>query len=178
MAAEPARVLDYGYSGYYGSAAPAVEPYERPAERPLDIPVPSERVRAKERAAAAQRAPVISAFAIFGTVFAGILFLFVLLAQISFNEIANETAKLNTQLEALQEQERRLTIKFESVVDMKEVERYARDNLGMSKPDSEHIAVIRSAPADSAQIISDDSDVKEAGGFGSFISSLIKHFRR
>ena len=187
MGAEAARVLDYSGSGYYGSAAPAEAPYARPLERPLerpadipaDIPAPQERALPKERAkeAAAQAAPAVSLFALFGAVFAGILMILVVLAQISYSEIAGEIVRLNAQMDSLAEQERKLEIEFENAIDMKEVERYARDTLGMSRPDNSQAAIVRSLPVDSAEIIDPGRAEGRLKGLGPFISSLLEYFR-
>ena len=180
MAAEAARVLNYPGSRYYGTAAPARAPYIRPVARPVEIPAPQERIRtgARTKEASAQSAPSVSLFAIFGALLAGVLMVFVMLAQISYNEIAGEAVRLNTQLAALSEQERRLEIQFESVIDMKEIERYARDTLGMSKPDADQVAIVRSMPIDNAEIIANNDEDGLMSDFGSFISSLFKYFRQ
>ena len=179
MAAEAAKILDYSGSAYYGSASPAEAPYVRPAAEPVEIPVPHEQTRTGERAkTATQSVPIVSMFAIFGAVLAGIMMLFVVLAQINYNEIAGETARLNTQLGRLSEQERRLEIEFENVIDMKEVERYARDTLGMSKPSTDQVAVIGSLSADSVEIIETSGEESSSSGIGSFIQSLLQYFKR
>ena len=179
MGAEAARVLDfYSGSGYYGSAAPAEVPYAEPVAIPVEIPVSQEQagygVRARE--AAAQSTHIVSLFALFGAVLAGVLMIFVVLAQISYAELAGEKVRLNAQLIELAEQQRRLEIEFESAIDMKEIERYARDSLGMSKPETDHIAIVRSMPVDSAEIILNNSSEGVFNGFGSFISSLLEYF--
>ena len=181
MAAEAARVLDYTGSDYYGTAAPARAPYYEPEREPEDIAVPGGRSSTREKAKeiAGQSFRQVSILAVIGAIFVGALMVFVVLAQVSYNEIANETARLNSQLKALSEQERRLEIKFESAIDMQEVERYAKDSLGMSKPDAEQVAVIRTIPVDSAEIIisGDDESSNTLSGFGSFISSLTEYFK-
>jgi len=180
--AEAARVLDYDsdYSKYfYGSAAPAREIFDEPETRPEEIPLPQERTlqRQKARAAAvAQRVPGISLFAILGSLTAAVLMIFVMLAQISYNEVAAETVKLNAQLQELTEQQKKLEIAYENVIDMKEIERYARDVLGMSKPEADQIAIIHSTPIDRAEVIG-ASDESSLNGFGEFISSLLKYFK-
>jgi hypothetical protein len=103
--------------------------------------------------------------------------LFVVLAQISYNEIASETVRLNAQLTELKEQERKLEISFESVIDIKEVERYARDTLGMSRPDADQVAIIQSIPIDRAVIIDSEGEEGILSGLGSFLSSLLDYFR-
>ena len=176
--AEAARVFD---EFTYGSAAPARETYAEPAEQ-FEVQSPQEILRRRERAraaaAAAQRTPVVSVFAVFGAVIIGVLMIFAVLAQVSYNEVASETVRLNAQIRSLEEQERRLEIAFESVVDMKEVERYARDVLGMSKPEAEQVAIIQSVQSDTAEIVDNGEKESALRGFGSFISSLTEYFRR
>jgi len=179
MAAEAARVLDYDSEFLYGSAAPASEVFGEPEAGPAEMPLPRERTlqRQKARAAAiAQRVPGISLFAVFGSLTAAALMIFIMLAQISYNEVAAETVRLSAQLQELTEQRRRLEIEYENVIDMKEIERYARDVLGMSKPDADQIAVIWSAPADRAEVIG-ESDESSLDGLGAFFSSLIEYFK-
>jgi len=176
MAAEAARVLDYGGSSYFGSAVPAEAPYTRPVYRPDDVTAaPRERTRAQERAGVAvQNVPAVSLFAIFGVLLIGVLMVFVVLAQISYNEVAAETVRLNAQLNALSEQQKRLEIAFESVIDIKEIERYARDTLGMARPDADQGAAVRWIATDNAMIIDSTIAENETGGFSSFISSLLR----
>ena len=180
MAAEAARVLDYPDSGYYGSTAPAREPYSYPETKPFEAPFPDEQAfpGVRTRQAAAQRRQSVSLFAFFGSIFAAVLMVFVVLAQISYSEIAGETVRLKGQLDELLEQERRLEIEFESAIDMKEIERYARDALGMSKPVPDQIPIVLRMPVDSAEIIEDNSDEGLLSGLGSFMSSLLEYFKR
>ena len=179
MGAEAARVLDYTGSGYYGSAAPARAPFAEPVEKPVDIPVPHEQTHPKEnvREAGARNAPSLSLFAVCGTIFASVLMVFVVLAQISYSEIAGETVRLSAQMDELIEREKRLEIAFENSIDMKKIETVARDTLGMSKPDTDHAAIILSMPIDSAEIITGGGSRDGLTGFGSFISSLLEYFR-
>jgi len=184
----------YGSNYNYGTAAPArqaspradhsgsqVAPdqdayqdaYPHTYPHTGDTARPGERVREKEYAIAA---PGVSLFAVFGSLFVASLMVFVVLAQISYKETASETIRLTAQLTGLVEQQRILEISFESVIDMKEVERYARDVLGMSKPDYDQIAVIISAQRDRAEVIRSE-EVGILRGFGSFISSLFEYFR-
>ena len=101
---------------------------------------------------------------------------FVVLAQISYNEAASETTKLNSQLSMLADQQRTLAIAFESVICMNEVEQYARDILGMSRPENYQMAVLPSAISDRAEVLS-AVDAVSLRGLGSFLSSLMAYFR-
>ena len=181
MAAEAARVLEYPSDYFDGSAAPA---YKRPAyDRPetdasgYAIPRGADDARANADTAV-RRAPAISFFSVFGGVAAAILMVFVLIANVRFHEISNERVRLEAQHRQLTENERVLEIKYESVVDMKAVEQYARDVLGMSKPDTDQISIINRTPEDRVEILS--TDVEEEGlisGLGKFISSLTGYLK-
>ena len=180
MAAEAARALDFEGRYNYGTAAPAREPFPGYAPQPLDEPFLDERRRQRERQKAAEVArslPHLSLFAMVGSVAVAFIMVFVILAQISYNEAATETVRLGSQLRALEEQQRVLMIEFESVMDMKEVERYARDVLGMSKSESGQFAVIASTAGDRAEVLS-GAETGTLRGFGTFLSSLLDYFRR
>ena len=179
MAAEAARVIDFENEYYFGSTAPAREIFDVPETIPAEIPIPKERTiqRQRERAAAAAKsASGVSLFAIFGSILAAALMVFVVLAQINYNEAAAETVKLNNQLRTLTEQQRRLEITYESVIDIEEVERYARDVLGMSRPQADQIAILQSAPKDMAEILG-ESNESTLNGLGEFLVSLTEYFR-
>jgi len=177
MGAEPARVLEFPDDYLYGSAAPAG--VAGLAELPEIETAPGERVDTREKTGAAtQHGPRVSLFAIFGSLFAGVLMVFVVLAQISYNEIARETVNLNTQYTDLAQKQRRLEITFESVIDMKEIERYARDVLGMSRPETDQVAMTYNASGDRVEVLPGGEDKSPLQDFGSFISSLLEYFKR
>jgi len=169
------------------SAAPAptiramVEAETRRLHTPQTKPADKkERVRKLEKIKAAadkKTAPGISVFAVLGTLFVAILMVFVVLAQINFNETAGETARLGVHLSELTERHRALELMFESAIDIKEVERFARDELGMSRPDTGQIVIINTSPRDNAMVIS-SNEVRGVQGFGLFLKSLTEYFKR
>ena len=181
--AEAARVLDKEYYNH-GSAAPAREVHpedvhHEEGHRPLEAPQSQERIRqrAKAKAAAAtQSKSGISFFALVGSVVVTAMMILVVLAQITYSQTTSEAARLSAQLAALNEQHRRLEITFESVIDMAEIERYARDVLGMTRPQSRQTAVIQSASGDRAEVLA-VSEQDSLRDFGAFISSLLEQFR-
>ena len=177
--AEAARVLDYEGRYNFGTAAPAGEAFPETAPEPHEIPGAQERIRQRERAraeAAALKTPMFSPFAAVGFVFVAILMVLVVLAQISYHEAATETARLNTQLTELNERQRALLIEFESVISMKEVEQYARDVLGMSRPENYQMSLINNTTGDRAEVLG-AGKTDTLRGFGSFISSLLEYFK-
>jgi len=176
----------------YGSAAPTIQAMvEAEARRmyapPKRINSTRERTRYTEKpkaapverrkvAVATKAAPKISVFAIFGTVFVSVLMVFVVLAQINFNETAAEAVRLNAHITELNQQHRALELSFERAVDLRTVEHYARDVLGMSRPDVTPAIVINSMPRDTAMVVQveESNDLQR---FGYFLLSLIEYFR-
>ena len=179
MAAESARAIRPTDRYIRGSAAPASAGYAEPEPRQIEDPLIGEQTRVSEKTridTAVRSVPSVSLFAVFGAVLVGVLMVLVVLAQIDFNKVANDVVGLNNQYDALIEQQRKLEIKFESVIDMKEIERYARDVLGMSKPESDSIAIVYNESVDKVEIFQGSDEVSPLSGFGSFISSLLEHF--
>jgi len=176
MAAEAARVLDYEY--YNGTAAPVRE-FPNEAPEPLEIPDAHERInhrqRARVAAAPATNRQGVSLFAIVGTVFIAALLLLLILAQITYSQASAEANRLDTRLTQLNEQHRRLVIDFETVICMNEVESFARDVLGMSRPSSRQTDIIMSSTSDRAEVLApaQRNPIRE---FGEFISSLVNQF--
>ena len=169
----------------HGSAAPARQPYDEPFAEPRENPLPQRRVAPKAPARVAprvrnaeHRAPGVSLFAIVGSLVVTVLMVFVMLAQVNLNEVSREAARLNQHLDSLNEQQKILAITFESVVDMKEVERYAKDVLGMSRPVSEQIAVIRTIPDDRVEVIEVNDEEKGLTGLGTYLTYLFDEYIR
>jgi len=177
-----ARALNF-YN--YGTAAPTIQSMvdaETKRMQPLQKKPAAirERVRKPEKviAAVAEKTfPGISVFAVLGTLFVSVLMVFVVLAQINFNEAAGETARLNNHLIQLNERHKVLELAFESVIDIKEVERFARDELGMSRPEAGQVLSISTTPRDTA-IVFDPGEVRGVQGFAAFLKSLTEYFNK
>ncbi|MCL2627551.1 MAG: cell division protein FtsL [Oscillospiraceae bacterium] len=123
------------------------------------------------------KVPGISIFAIIGTLIISVLMVFVVLAQVSYNEAATEAVRMSTQLRTLTEKHRTLELAFESSIDLKEIERIARDELGMSRPDAAQIMTITTLPRDTAVVITPEQE-RGVQGFAEFLKSLTDYFRR
>ena len=165
----------------HGSAARAVKHDEQYENGLPGIPLANKRMIPEAVSAvkdAEQNAPSVSLFAIVGFVVVAFLMIFVMLAQVNLNEILRETVSLNSQIETLAEQQRILSITFESVVNMDEVERYARDVLGMSAPDSETATVIRAIPYDKVEIFEVEQENDRLREIGEFLSFLFDEYIR
>jgi len=168
----------------YGGAAPTIKAMvdaelmrgEMPGIKTNAKKERSRRLERIKEVAERKTVPGISVFAVLGTVFVSVLMVFVVLAQINFNETAGETARLSAHLSDLTERHRVLELAFESVIDIKEVERYARDELGMSRPDASQVIVISATPRDTATVLNGGQE-RGVQGFGEFLRSLTNYFR-
>ena len=158
----------------HGSAVPKPDPLTESKKLPLtgplgalaSIPMPhsavvpqkSMDVKTHDNKRNQQSTQSVSLFAIVGFFAVASLMIFVMLAQVNYNEILRETVRLHSHMEILKEQQRVLAITFESAINMDDIERYAKDVLGMSKPEAEQITVLRSLPSDKVEVIVIDDD--------------------
>ena len=167
----------------HGSAAPAFEFDSESIKEFIKSPVPSENIDLAPKlihtpSRVQQRAPSVSLFAIVGFFAIAALMIFVMLAQVNYNEILRETARLSTHLDTLKEQQRVLSITFESVINMDEIERYAKDVLGMSKPEAEEITLMRTQPIDKIEIFEYDTTVDRWREIGEYLTFLFDEYIR
>jgi len=176
-----ARALNY-YN--YGTTAPSIKAMVDAETRRVEMP-DAKTTAAKEKVhrqnkvkevLTAKTVPGISVFAVLGALFVSVLMVFVVLAQINYNETAGETARMSAQLSDLADKHRVLELTFESVIDIKEVERFARDELGMSRPDAGQVEIISATPRDSAIVINNGQE-RGMQGFGTFLKSLTEYFK-
>lgn len=153
----------------HGSAAPKRYPDAQPDREFTPANKPAiKRSPVKEQ----QRAPGVSLFAIIGFFTVATLMIFVMLAQVNYTEVLRENARLSSHIEMLREQQRVLSITFESIINMDEIERYAKDVLGMSRPEAEQATVIRVRPPDRVEVIQNEETNdrwRELSGFLSFL---------
>ncbi len=187
MAAKTARVRYASRAAVYGSnaydlsrigdlplreAAPEKQPAQKPAARPESRP-------ASRQAQKAQRYYGVSLFAVAGFAVVAVLMVFVVLAHVRFNEISAETVALQAQMEELTEQERKLQITYEDIFDVNEVESYATNVLGMTKPGQDQIAVISAESQDKAVIVENSGDGSDTNeNMASFLASLVSYFKQ
>ena len=168
----------------YGTAARSVEAMADEETKRVHAPqVKSSGVKRRagrlekvKAVAASKTVPGISVFAVLGALFVSVLMVFVVLAQINFNETAGETARINMQLSELAAKQKTLELAFESTIDIKEVERFARDELGMSRPETDQLVIISATPRDSAMRFNNEQE-RGIQGFGTFLRSLTGYFK-
>ena len=98
----------------------------------------------------------ISITAIFG--FAAIISLIVaiLLANVNYVALADSVMSLQSDIEELSAEEKKLQLKYEEAFDINEIEQYATDNLNMSKPAEDQKTQMRYIQRDKGEILEND----------------------
>ena len=161
-----------------GTAVPQRE-YDQPETQPETRTDTRRRSRAKARAEARTQTQYgISMTAILGFVAVVVLLVTVLLAHISYTELADSVVTLQNQLEELNDAEKKLKIQYEEAFDINAIEQYAVGTLNMSKPSDEQIASSEAVSENKAEIITEDG--QNEGVFSQlaeFISSLMGYFK-
>ena len=165
----------YGQGAVNGSLAydydkPALEP-EYEYGRPLDIPA---RPRVKEEVVAGTQVLTrqgVSPFALLGFAIAAVLIVMTLIARVQFTQASAEAATLQSQLDQLTEQQSKLTIAYESALNLTDIENYAINTLGMQKPQADQIRYINSSAQDKAEVL-DGTAAAAADDSGDMLKSI------
>jgi hypothetical protein len=141
-------------------------------------PRPAERVREAPRERARYAAGV-SPFSILGFATVAVLMVFVILAHVSVNAASKQAAEMETRLESLAQEERRLRISYENAFDTGEIEAYAVNTLGMIPASDGTVGTISITPADKAEILSSGQSSKAGfiDNMADFILSLLEYFK-
>jgi cell division protein FtsL len=161
----------------HGSAAPAVTEYDEYYSEQNEIVAPQEKPAPRTRSRASAGKYGISVITVIGVIVAAVVCVSAVLAQINYTHLTRETAALNAQLRALTEQERRLEIEHERLIDLREVERFARDVLGMSVPVGGQVEVVVGTQQDRSVVLQDEEDESWIREIGAFFLSLLDNFR-
>ncbi len=161
----------YGnYTYTYGSTAPA---YPIPERRPEQEPAPQQEERVHVEAPALPQSRVrLSPGSVLGILLILGAAVAVLCSYMRLTALSVQTAGLYTELKALQEEDKRLTIEYESTFNMSEVETYAKTYIGMVPASTDQTTIIRSTEGDQAQIL------EEQGFFADWERRVYAGFRR
>ena len=113
-------------------------------------------------------------------IFAAVILVASLLVQSKLTKAADENAKLRQSLDEITEENTRLTARYESSIDLAELEEYAETVLGMQMPGSERIIQINVPVQDKAVILRDtvktDAD-KLVGSIMEYFSEVKCRFK-
>ena len=114
-----------------------------------------------------------------GTVLVVILLALVLLAQIQMLAISNATVDLERQIARLEARQDKLTEEYELIFNLKDVEAYALDVLGMQEPVDSQIRYLTGvSAADRAVIIRQENADMFSRGLEDIVSSVKAYFIR
>ena len=144
----------------YDFSSPAYFP-EEVYETPKRKPETASRTRAKNDARAKEKTAErssqgISPLAIIGAAAVVVLLVMTLLAQIRLMNISQTAVDLENQIAALEAERDKLTVEYEAIFNLKDVEEYAVGVLGMQEPRDDQIYYLTSvASADKAVVVTD-----------------------
>jgi hypothetical protein len=183
------RIREYVHESAEPERVPARKPAGRPGIKPSPAARPNPAIRPSP-ATRTQTRPVtrtaartaqkysVSLLAIIGFVVVGVMMVFVLLAHVKYNEVTNETVQLQTKLNSLTEQEKKLKIAYEDAFDVNNVEQYATNVLGMSKPDESQVGTVKSTACDKAVVVSPEKgNTTITESMATFLASLVAYFK-
>ncbi len=174
---EYARNATYGNVAYdlnrldntVRAAEPAVE-YEYEPQREIKPRPARAAVRLEETRQG------FSLFALVGFTALTVLVVLILMAHIQLTAINSEISELSNQIIEAQENETRLTVKYESVFDADSIREYAVNVLGMNKVTSEQITVLDDIKPDKAVVLSESEN--SGGGFlRTALAAVLEYFR-
>lgn len=159
----------------YDLNRPAAEEYLYSA--PVDIPAAPRTVGEVVPETVAVPKQAISPLAVLGFALAAVLLVLSLMARAQLSTASETVSALESQVAALQEEQDKLLIGYESAFNLTEIEDYAINELGMQKPRSDQLYYVNSTAQDKAVILAEDAEhVGLADRFGDFISSLVEYF--
>ena len=109
---------------------------------------------------------------ILSSVLAVILLAASVVARIELTKATDKNAELNVKLNELRKENARLQIEYESSINLPELEDYAKNVLGMQKPESERIIEIYVDTSDKAIILKDGEKTEATKAVSSIMEYL------
>ena len=147
-----------------------------PVERPEYKPEVDKKTRTKTRAHAVSAVSVVSAVAI---ILAIVLIVLNLLSYAMLAEISKVTTRAESKYLTLQQEKAKLLVKYEQTFNMNEVEDYAINVMGMTRPTASQKVQVETTRSDKAVVYTYEKE--DAGNFvtdmANFISSLFAYFK-
>ena len=157
------KILDFRTMGSaaYDIHAPERSRVQLPEERTVSGPVRREQAKVH-----------ISPFAVLGILAAAFLAALVIFCYVRIYEVNSSIASLKTQLNELEETHMRLEGRYQSQLDLLDLEAHARQH-GLSNPTQSQIVYLDLSGADHADI----TPAAEQNEFAVFLSSVIQSVR-
>lgn len=158
------------------------EVYERPRRKSQPRPreqdwIKEDTEQQAERETAARRHWALGLVPAAGVVCAVVLVVLMLLAQIQLISISSEAVELEAQIAELETERDKLTVEYETVFNLKDVEEYATGVLGMQEPREDQIYYLTNvSSADKAVVITDEETNMFSLGLEDLIASFKAYF--
>ena len=112
-----------------------------------------------------------------GAACAVVLITMMLLAQIRLTDISHTAAALEQQISQLEADRAKLTVEYETIFNLKDVEEQAIDVLGMQEPDDSQIVYLSGvASADKAVVVTKEQTDLFSLGVKDILSSVKAYF--
>ncbi len=179
-AVDGTQAYDFSYPGLYTDEEEYSVPEERPRRRqrlqPREWVKESVRTRTRVRAEA-KHAQGISVLSLLGAAVAVVLLTMMLLAQIRLTDISDTAARLESQIDQLELERDKLTVQYEKIFNLKDVETIAVEQLGMQEPMNEQIYYLTGvASADKAVVVTKDDADLFSMGLSDILNSIKAYF--
>ena len=179
-AVDGTQAYDFSYPGLYQDeeeySAPREEPRRRQRLQPREWVKEDSRSEVRQERAV-RTAQGVSVLSMLGAVTAVVLLTMMLLAQIRLTNISDTAAKLEEQISALELEQDKLTVEYEKIFNLKDVETYAVDMLGMQEPMNEQIYYLTGvASADKSVVVTKDDADMFSLGLRDIVSSVKAYF--
>lgn len=165
---------DFSRPAYYPE-----EVYEAPKQKPARTREPiwvKEELKEKAQAVVRPRQGV-SPMALLGSLAVIVVLVMTLLAQIRLVGISQQAVELESRIAELKTEHTQLTVEYETIFNLKDVEEYAVSVLGMQEPRDDQIYYLSNvSSADKAVIVSRDGTDIFSAGVRDLADSLYAYF--
>ena len=164
---------DFSSPAYY----PQEEIYETPKKAPKEQTWVKEDVRERVQTAVRNKQG-FSPLAMLGILCVVVLFVMTLLAQIQLVNISKNAVEMEAQIASLEAERDKLTVEYETIFNLKDVEEYAVGVLGMQEPRDDQIYYLTNvSSADKVVIHSGDHTNMFSLGVEDLLASLQSYFQ-
>ena len=152
---------------YNGNAAYEVV-WQEEEQQPSRPP----RRRASRRRAVHRRYG-FSITAVLGVIVVAAMVVMALMSYAAYTSTAAEAISARSQVEELEDANRKLTVAYEAAFDMNEVKEYAQTALGMNQPAADQTGYVRLEAQDSVAVCTGDGEGSVLSGITAMIAAAI-----
>ncbi len=115
----------------------------------------------------------LSVTAVLGVIVVAAMVVVALMSYAAYTSAAAEAITVRSQVEELEDANRKLTVAYEAAFDMNEIKEYAQTALGMSQPAADQIEYVKLEAQDSVAVCSHDGEESVLSGITAMIAAAI-----